>query len=356
MPDAVTASRHRSLVARWATILLGAFAAVLLVPAPALADPPGPTHYRSSVTAVEGPDDAAAAIDAEVIGGDAYLTLRVPAGTTVEVPGYDDEPYLRFDANGTVAVNQRSPARWLNDARYGAADVDVPADADAEAPPAWEVVASGGEYSWHDHRIHFMSPGLPPGVDPAVDAAQPVLDWAIPMAVDGQDVEVVGELVWHPGPSPVWPGLAAAVALLGGIGLARSGRALVPALVGAALLSGALGIATTWSLPTGADIEPALLVLPGTLLAVLAAAWASRRQHPARARWLVAAAGIPAVVWGLVQVGALTRPIVPGPVPVEVVRASVALVLAAGVAAVIVGARALLDVTRASDEVGESSS
>ena len=329
--------------------LLSVIAGIVLVPAPALADPPGPTHYRSSVTGIEGPDGAARQIDAEVVGGDAYLTLRVPEDVTVEVPGYDDEPYLRFDPDGTVAVNQRSPARWLNDGRYGAADVDVPADADADAPPAWEVVASGGEYSWHDHRIHFMSPSLPPGVDPAADAAQPVLDWRIPMSVDGQDVEVVGELVWHPGPSPVWPVLAAAVALLGGVGLARSERALAPALAGAGLLAGGLGIATTWSLPTGADIEPALLVLPGTLLAVLAAAWASRRQSPTRARWLVLAAGVPAVVWGIVQIGALTRPMVPGPVPVEAVRAAVALVLAAGVAAVIVGARALLDVTRASE-------
>ncbi len=344
-------SRAPRPAARRATVLLITVAAVLLVPVPALADPPGPTHYRSSVTGVEGPDAAAAAIDAEVVGGDAYLTLRVPAGVTVEVPGYDDEPYLRFDGEGTVAVNQRSPARWLNDARYGAADVDVPAEADAEAPPAWEVVASGGEYAWHDHRVHFMSPGLPPGVDPDTDAAQPVLDWRIPMTVDGADVEVVGELVWYPGPSPIWPALAAAGALLGGVGLARFERALVPALVGAGLLGGGLGIATTWSLPTGADIEPALLVLPGTLLVVLAAAWASRRQHPARARWLVVAAGIPAVGWGLIQVGALTRPIVPGPMPVEVVRAAVTLVLAAGMAAVIVGARALLDLTRATGEV-----
>ncbi len=126
--------------------------------APAAADPAGPTNYTSSVTGV---DPATDAIDVEVRGGDAFVVLTAAPGTTVEVAGYDGEPFLRIGPDGTVERNEASPARWLNEARYGARDTAVPPEASSDAPPRWEPVADGGTYAWHDHRVHWMSPALP---------------------------------------------------------------------------------------------------------------------------------------------------------------------------------------------------
>ncbi len=77
-----------------------------LAPATAFADAAGPTDFRSRVVSVE---PSAPALHLSVEGGDSFLMLRVERGTAVEVPGYQKEPYLRFQADGTVLVNRASP-------------------------------------------------------------------------------------------------------------------------------------------------------------------------------------------------------------------------------------------------------
>ncbi len=65
-------------------------------------------------------------------------------------------------ANGTAEQNVRSPATYLNTNFYG--NVTVPALASPSASPQWVVVDRTGQFEWHDHRIHWMSPVLPPEV------------------------------------------------------------------------------------------------------------------------------------------------------------------------------------------------
>ena len=79
------------------------------------------------------------------------------------VEGYEGEPYLRFSPDGTVERNRLSTATYLNEDRAGAG-ITIPPEvqeADADTPPEWEEVASGGTYAWHDHRVHWMDDASP---------------------------------------------------------------------------------------------------------------------------------------------------------------------------------------------------
>jgi hypothetical protein len=337
-----------TLVCCWLTLLAG----------PAVADPAGPTNYDSVITGVEAADGEPVPITLEVLGGDAFLVVRAEPGVEVEIPGYEGEPYLRIVGDGAVELNERSPARWLNEAQLGSVEVDVPAQADAEASPVWQQVGSEGEYAWHDHRIHWMSAAAPPQVDTGAREAQPVMDWEVPMLVDGREVVATGELVWHPGPQP-WV-VVGLVALTLGAGLALAFVRRVPAPVLAAVgavPAGLAGLAQAVGLPTGADIDPALLVLPALAIVLGAAGLRLTQRDPGalRGRAIGAAAGLPLLVWGVLSAGALTRPVVPGLLPVGVVRAAAALALGLGAAALAVLVRDLVQATpgsldRLSDE------
>jgi hypothetical protein len=323
-----------------ATVVLG-----LPLASPAAADPAGPTHYDSQLTGVEPAD---APVRFEILGGDAFLVVRAEPGSEVEVPGYEEEPYVRIAADGTVEVNQRSPARWENEARYGPAEVETPADAAADAPPRWEVVASDGEYAWHDHRIHWMSPSLPRQVDPSAGTPQPVADWSVPLVVDGEEVTVTGELRWLPGPAPVVPLGVLVLAVAAGLALGGKRSGWVPAVLAAAgLVTLGTGVSKNLGLPAGADGEPFLVVLPSLALVVLGAGLALARREPGAARGslVAAAAGVPLLVWAVIQGGALSRPVVPGPLSVGPVRAVLGLTIAAGVAGILVAARTVLAAT-----------
>ena len=92
-------------------------AAALGAPLPAAADSARPTNYRSEVTSIEPPNGG---VSADVVGGDAFLRIEAAPGVTVEVPGYEGEPYVRIGADGTVEVNRNSPSYWVNEDRFGA--------------------------------------------------------------------------------------------------------------------------------------------------------------------------------------------------------------------------------------------
>jgi hypothetical protein len=132
-----------------------------------------------------------------VVDGDDAIELRNATGLNIVVPGYENEPYLRFLVNGRVEVNVNSPAKYLNEERYGG--VTVPKSASPKAKPRWELVADGGRYTWHEHRVHWMSTNRPPKVE-ASDGKQleKVFDWVVPMSVGGDRVKASGTLWWVP--------------------------------------------------------------------------------------------------------------------------------------------------------------
>lgn len=187
-----------------------AFAALAITAAPAAAHQGNP-NFRSSVTAITPP---ASGVSAEVLNLDDRLLLSSDADSTVEVEGYDGEPYVRILPGGEVQVNTRSPAYYLNEDRF--AEAEVPGGADPEAPPEWKTVSSSGSFEWHDHRIHWMAKTTPPQVKDEGERTK-VFDWKVPIEVDARPASIAGELIWEPEESgfPI-----AAIAALASVALA----------------------------------------------------------------------------------------------------------------------------------------
>jgi hypothetical protein len=164
--------------------------------------------FVSTITAVEPPLDG---LELAVLEFDDRLRLDNRTGREVVILGYEDEPYLRFDAGGGVWENRNSPAAYLNEDRL--AEVAVPAAAGPEAEPDWRRLSQSTVWEWHDHRIHWMSPVPPPAVRADPDTAREVLRWTVPATAAGEPVRIRGVLAYEPQESG--PPLLAAVAAVG---------------------------------------------------------------------------------------------------------------------------------------------
>ena len=194
----------------------GALAALCVLAPPALSHEGNP-NYRSEVGQIEPRVDGLAA---QVLNHDDRIELRNATGRVVTVEGYRDEPYLRFLPDGTVEVNRRSPAAYLNEDRF--ADVEVPASARPDAEPRWAPIAENGRYDWHDHRIHWMSTTPPEVVREDESRRVRVFDWKLDVSVAGEPAAIRGTLTWlgvRDEGFPVAAGISLAAALLAGAAL-----------------------------------------------------------------------------------------------------------------------------------------
>jgi hypothetical protein len=202
---------------RTAAAVAFALVALAALAAPSTASAHGGNpDYRSEIKAITPSTDG---LSAEIQNFDADLKFTNDSDQTVTVMGYEGEPYLRFDPDGTVDMNKRSPAAYLNNDRYG--QVDIPASADPQASPDWEQVATGGEFIWHDHRSHYMSTSTPKQVtDP--DVRTKVFDYSIPIEVGSAQGAIKGSLYWVGPPddsAPIAPFVALGVVTLALIAL-----------------------------------------------------------------------------------------------------------------------------------------
>lgn len=319
-----------------ATLVVATLVVVGARAAPAAADPPRPTDYRSTITAVE--PAAGGALRVEIVGGDAFLELQVGEGHEAVVHGYGDEPYLRFRADGTVERNTRSEATYLNDDRQGA--VDLPDRADNAAEPEWEKVADGGTYAWHDHRIHWMGGEPPAGAGPG----DVVLDWTVRLDLDGVPTEVRGTLVRAEDVSPL-PWLAAgAVALAAGVLAGRRRPLLVAGL--AALVAATGAAAVGWAeysvAPASSGADPLLVLVPAVGMGTAAVGLGLRRRMPGPVALLASAAAT--IGWGVLRAPVLWTPVLPTDAPFWLDRTvtAVALGLAGAAAGLVVWSGALM--------------
>jgi hypothetical protein len=201
---------------------IGAVVAVaaLVVAAPAALAHQGNPNYLSQVDAMT---PATAGLKVEVLNRDDRLLLTNKSGRDVLVRDYENAPYARVLADGTVEVNTDSKAYYVNNDRLG--DVPVPKGVDGKGPPQWKHLDRTGRFEWHDHRMHWMGgDNRPPAVkDPSVRTK--VFDWKVPVEVGGRPGAIAGTLFWTPLPGGGMP--IAAVLLLAGLVIASAVFAIV---------------------------------------------------------------------------------------------------------------------------------
>jgi hypothetical protein len=161
----------------------------------------GNPRYRS---VVHGITPSVPGLQVHVLDFDNRMQLFNTGHHTVLIYGYQHDPYARMLPDGTVEVNTRSPAYWVDQERFG--NVPVPPSAGANKPPRWQVVNKAGEFDWHDHRMHWMSTSVPNQVTDQSDRTK-IFDYRIPMRVDGKPETLTGTLFWvglPGGSTPPW--------------------------------------------------------------------------------------------------------------------------------------------------------
>lgn len=181
---------------RWAALAAVAVWLVCIPANPAIAHEGGNPNYRSVIDRVT---PHVPGVHFEVLAYDAYFELRDQQGHEVVIYGYEGEPYARLLESGTVQVNERSPAYYLNDTRYPTEE--VPSIANAKAPPRWKTVGGDGIFTWHDHRMHYGSTAIPPQVTDQGRKTK-VFDYEIPLRIDGRKGAIDGTLYWVGSPNP----------------------------------------------------------------------------------------------------------------------------------------------------------
>lgn len=323
-------------VTTWRRIAAIAAGAVMgaIVPAVAHADAAGPTDYRTTVVSIDPPLPG---LEVSIEGGDAFVRLRAPDGVDVVVLGYAGEPYLRIAADGAVATNRLSAATYENEQRDGGAD--LPDIVDPRAEPEWVEIGTGGAWSWHDHRAHWMGAEPPVGLAPG--ESLPVQ--TIPVIVGGQPVVIAVETTLVPAPS--W--LPAAIGALVGLQLVALGWWLGPAtatlstmlLAIAALVAGG---AQYLSLPDETGPHVVWWLLPAIAVASGIVSIATYGRSAILVSGLLALSGVQLLIWAELRRDGLTKPVLPTEIAFWFDRAVTAAALVAGAAIAFLAIRSLL--------------
>jgi hypothetical protein len=171
-----------------------AVAAVALAAAPAAFADTSTDGYVAKVKSIE-PTVSGLELDVEA---DGHVVLTAPAGHTIVVYGYEEEPYLRF-SRGKVYDNAVSSTTAVNEPS------EAPSTPSDSAPARWEQIATGRTHEWNDRRVARQR-------------------WTIRGSLDGRGFVVTGGLVRAGGGLGRWLFVAVAVAaLLGAASLAVAG-------------------------------------------------------------------------------------------------------------------------------------
>jgi hypothetical protein len=151
---------------------------------------PDAKHYLAKI---ENFAPAVPGLTATVDPRGEWIEVTNASGNTLTIFGYAHEPYLQIGPRG-VQQNDRSVSVRLNQSLFG----DLSQIQLTQLPPAWRATATTNHVRWHDHRIHWMSPQRPPGVQAHPDRAQLIGHWTVHMQLDSQPVDINGALNWLP--------------------------------------------------------------------------------------------------------------------------------------------------------------
>jgi hypothetical protein len=171
-------------------------------------------HYRSTIVRVS---PSVPGVSWRIYDSSDELSLVNHSREAVTVYDYVGSPYLRIVPDGSVEINENSEAYYLNQSFYG-----NPSAVPANLPntPDWVTVSKTAAFIWHDHRIHFLSPALPPPVKRAgVDRTTLVFKWTVPIEVGAVRGALHGKLVWlaeKPFSFPIGAIIAFVVIVFGG--------------------------------------------------------------------------------------------------------------------------------------------
>src|SRR5688572_13866479 len=130
--------RTATIRQRVAAVAGVAFAVLLAGAGPAAAHGRGVESSNFISEILEAPE--VEGVTWEILGGDQYLQVTNTSDTTIIVPGYEEEPYLRVGPDG-VEENQASRATYENKDRYAEVTEEIPADVGPEAEPRWKKVS-----------------------------------------------------------------------------------------------------------------------------------------------------------------------------------------------------------------------
>lgn len=295
-----------------------------------------PSNFATEVLAIV-PSTRGIAVHAEDLGN--KLELDNHTGSDVIVVGYDGEPYLRVGPRG-VYQNARSPAVYLNRTRTG--NVRVPASANPHAPPQWQRLGGGTQVRWHDHRAHWLPTTSPPEVQRDPGSRHLVQHWTVTLLSDRGPIQVRGDVVWVPGPSPwIWLGVALGFALaVIAVAATRVGRVGVAAGLAALVVGETAHVFGTWAATTVAGptkLAASAYALGGIAVAALAFVWVVRRGVPAAAPLLLLAGLFLALAGGLADVSSLYRSQLPTTLPNTLARLEIAATIGLGTGIAIIG-------------------
>jgi hypothetical protein len=186
-----------------------------------------------------------------------------------------------------------------------------------------------------------------------------VPEWAVPLRTGGRLVEVIGEVRWVPGPSPL-PWLAGAALLAMAVVAAAGGGRRVELLVAALGLLVAVDVvqvAGAWAgvaVPLATKLPSVAASAVGWLVAGLAARQLLAGRLEGGLFRLLLAAGLLTAVGGLGDLGFLLSSQLAGALPDAAVRAAVAVKLGLGAGALVAAGLRLQAMTRDRERAAEA--
>ena len=295
----------------------------------------GARDTESIITSVT--PDLPSRVRVDIVGFDSFLRVRSD-GVKVEVSGYESEPYIRIEADGTVWVNDRSITRAMNESRYGNSSEAADESKFSTTETEWQKVGTDGTAMWHDHRSHWMSP-KPPAI---IDARGKIQDWVVPITVNGVATDLRGEMYLRERAGAWWWvfGLLAVIAIALVSLRPQSIVDLAVFIVGSLALS--TGAWQMIGLPSAARPAPLLFGFGAVaaIAAMVSVFLRSRRSDSVAAPAFVAGAGLSLVIGAWLARIYVQAAYIPGADDVEwIVRILVPVMLAAGIVGVIDGVR-----------------